>query len=337
MTIIDREHSEFSAQPTESEQRLAALEQQSTQHAADLATLVATLEDQTRVLKATLHAIADGVAVSDLAGNFTHYNPAAEQIAGIGKLDSSPEQWTSAYGVFQSDMVTPFPTSELPLVRALGGESIDGVELFMRHGQKPDGIWVLLSARPIVDDRGAIRGAVAVFRDVSERKRWEAELEQQLEREREKNLTLERMRNAMQELSTPVLEIWDDVLVLPVIGIVDSKRSADMMERLLREVEHKQCRFVIIDITGVEVVDTATADHFLKIMTAVEILGARCVLTGARGAVAQTLASLGMDLRSVVTLRNLKHALRECLRMMDDGRPSHLKELFSRSSGARRE
>jgi rsbT co-antagonist protein RsbR len=323
-------------QKTEASIRLAALEERSTQQAADMAALILTLEDRTRVLTATLNAIGDGVVVADLAGELTHYNPAAEQIAGIGKVAASPDNWSAAYGVFNSDMTTPFPVSELPLVRALGGQSVDGVELFMRHVHKPDGVWVLSSGRPIVDDKGAIRGAVTVFRDISERKRWEAELGRQLEREREKNLTLERMREAMQELSTPILEIWDDVLVLPVIGIVDSRRSADMMERLLREVEHKQCRYVIIDITGVEVVDTGTADHFIKIMNAVEILGARCVLTGARGAVAQTLASLGIDLRAVVTFRNLKHALRECLKQMDDGRSVQLKELFTRS-GARRE
>ncbi len=328
-------HADFDS---EKDRRLLSLEEQTTQQAADVERLVAELQDRSRVLSATLDAIADGVAVSDLQGNFIHYNPAATQIAGLGRAELSPDQWTSTYGVFRPDMVTPYPTSELPLVRALGGERVDGVELFMRHANKPDGVWVLLSARPIVDDNRAIRGAVAVFRDISDRKRWEVELSDQLAREREKTLALERMRNAMAELTTPILEIWDDVLAMPVIGVVDSRRSADMMERLLREVEHKQCRFVIIDITGVEVIDTATADHFIKIVNAVGILGARCVLTGARGAVAQTLASLGMDLGPLVTLRNMKHALRECLRMMDDaGKPSRLRDMFAARQGGSRE
>jgi rsbT co-antagonist protein RsbR len=323
----------------EHDDRYAALQEQTSQQAADVARLVVEVEDRTRILAATLDAIADGVAVTDLQGNFLHFNPAAEEIAGLGKMDAPPDKWTSTYGVFRTDMVTPFPPSELPLVRALGGEHVDGIELFMRHHRKPNGIWVLASARPVIDERRAIRGGVVVFRDISDRKRWEAELEAQLVREREKTQALERMRNAMQELSTPILEIWDDVLALPVIGVVDSRRSADMMERLLREVEHKQCRFVIIDITGVEVIDTATADHFLKIVSAVGILGARCVLTGARGAVAQTLASLGMDLGPLVTLRNLKHALRECLRMMDDGNrqsASALREVFAARQGGHR-
>jgi rsbT co-antagonist protein RsbR len=338
VTIDERETMKLELGASETkDERLVAHQAETSQHAEDVARLMTQLEDRTRVLSATLDAIADGVAVTDLEGNFLHFNPAAEEIAGLGRVQAPPDEWTAKYGVFRGDMVTPFPPAELPLVRALGGEHVDGVELFMRHHRKPDGIWVLASARPVVDERRAIRGGVVVFRDISDRKRWEAELELQLVREREKTLALERMRNAMQELSTPILEIWDDVLALPVIGVVDSRRSADMMERLLREVEHKQCRFVIIDITGVEVIDTATADHFLKIVSAVGILGARCVLTGARGAVAQTLASLGMDLGPLVTLRNLKHALRECLRMMDDGnKQSPLREVFAARQGGHR-
>jgi rsbT co-antagonist protein RsbR len=296
---------------------------------ADIAKLVAEL---------TLDAIADGVAVFDPHGKFVHFNKAAAEIAGLGRIDTAPDQWSSTYGIYGPDMVTPWPTADLPTARALKGEKVDGVEHFVRHRGKPEGVWVLVSSRPIIDDTGALRGAVTVFRDISERKRWEREVEEQLARERERALTLERMRNAMQELSTPVLEVWDDVLALPVIGVVDSRRSADMMERLLREVEHKQCRFVIIDITGVEIIDTATADHFIKIVNAVNILGARCFLTGARGAVAQTLASLGMDLTALVTLRNLKHALRECLRLQSDAsRQPHVRDIVASRLGARRE
>ena len=87
-----------------------------------------------------------------------------------------------------------------------------------------------------------------------------------------------------------------------------------MMERLLEEVVRKQSRFAIIDLTGVEIVDTATADHFVKLVKAVQLLGTQCILTGIRPAVAQTLVALGIELGSVATLRNLKHALTECIR-----------------------
>jgi len=107
------------------------------------------------------------------------------------------------------------------------------------------------------------------------------------------------------------------VLALPVIGMVDSRRSQDMMETLLKEIVNHRCKYVIIDITGVEIVDTRTADHFVKVMKSAELLGTRCVMTGIRPAVAQTLVELGVDLSSIRTLRNLEEGLRDCLRDMD--------------------
>jgi anti-anti-sigma regulatory factor len=128
--------------------------------------------------------------------------------------------------------------------------------------------------------------------------------------------TIQRQQFAIEELSTPILQLWDDVLALPVIGTVDTRRSADIMERLLTEVTQRQARYVILDITGVEVVDTRTADHFIKVIKAAELLGATCLLTGIRPAVAQTLVDLGIDLSSMATLRNLKEGLKHCLELM---------------------
>ena len=122
-----------------------------------------------------------------------------------------------------------------------------------------------------------------------------------------------RKQLALQELSTPVLDVWSDVLALPIIGTVDSSRSAQIMERLLGEIVAKRSRWVIIDVTGVEIIDTQTASHFLRVAKAVELLGARCLLTGLRPAVAQTLVQLDVDLREVQTLRSLKHGLRHCI------------------------
>lgn len=127
---------------------------------------------------------------------------------------------------------------------------------------------------------------------------------------------IERQRSAIQELSTPVLQLWDKVLALPVIGVVDSRRSTDIMERLLSEIIVKQSRFVILDITGVDIVDTKTADHFVKVIKAAELLGAKCILTGIRPAVAQTLVEIGVDLSSIITLRTLQDGLGECMRLM---------------------
>lgn len=139
------------------------------------------------------------------------------------------------------------------------------------------------------------------------------ELGRKLDAERERAATLERLQLTVEKLSTPVLEVWDDVLALPLVGVVDSRRTNQIMERLLDEVSQRGCRYVIIDVTGTDTVDTAIADHLVRIVRAVELLGAKCVLTGIRPSVAQTLVDLGVNLGSLRTLRNLKHGLKDCI------------------------
>jgi anti-anti-sigma regulatory factor len=144
-----------------------------------------------------------------------------------------------------------------------------------------------------------------------------ADIESQIETIQRQQNTQAAMENLVRQLQTPILQLWDDVLCLPVIGMVDSRRSQEMMETLLAEIVVHRCKYVIIDITGVEIVDTRTADHFVKVMKSAELLGTRCVMTGIRPAVAQTLVELGVDLSSIRTLRNLEEGLRDCLRDMD--------------------
>lgn len=137
-----------------------------------------------------------------------------------------------------------------------------------------------------------------------------------LETENERVKLIQRLRSAVEELSTPVLEVWDEVLALPIVGVVDTQRSAQMTERLLTEVVRTRCRFVIIDLTGVELIDTSTADRFIKLARSVQLLGAECILTGIQSAVAQTLVELGIEFSNVNTQRNLKRALQFCMRAL---------------------
>lgn len=141
-----------------------------------------------------------------------------------------------------------------------------------------------------------------------------ADIETQINTIRRQQESQAAMEHLVRQLQTPILEIWDDVLALPVIGMVDSRRSQEMMETLLVEIVNNRCKYVILDVTGVEIVDTRTADHFVKVMKSAELLGTRCIMTGIRPAVAQTLVELGVDLSSIRTLRNLQEGLRYCLR-----------------------
>jgi rsbT co-antagonist protein RsbR len=143
--------------------------------------------------------------------------------------------------------------------------------------------------------------------------RYMFQIERQAQELAEKLELIQRQQHAIRELSTPIIEIWDAVLVLPMIGVIDTRRAADATERLLYAIVERRARAVIVDVTGIDVVDTATADHFLKMMKATRLLGATCVVSGIGPEIAQTLARTGVDFGDLPTLRTLKDALRHCI------------------------
>lgn len=136
----------------------------------------------------------------------------------------------------------------------------------------------------------------------SKSKAYQAELEDKLQ-------TIEKQRAAIRELSTPIMEVWDGVLCLPVVGVMDTVRSVEMTNSLLQTVVDKKTRCIIIDITGIDVMDTRTVDHFMRMARAVRLLGAQCVLTGINPHIAQTVVHMGIDLSNIVTHRTLHEAL----------------------------
>lgn len=128
---------------------------------------------------------------------------------------------------------------------------------------------------------------------------------------------IEKQRMAIEELSTPITKIWDKVLVLPLIGALDTRRSQKLTESLLSEIASTQSHVAIIDITGVPTVDSAVANHILKTIASVKLLGAECVITGIRPEVAQTIVHLGVDLTAVETLSNLSEGLKWAFRKLN--------------------
>jgi rsbT co-antagonist protein RsbR len=120
---------------------------------------------------------------------------------------------------------------------------------------------------------------------------------------------INRQQEEMLELSTPVVKLWDGILALPMIGTLDSQRTQVVMESLLQKIVDTGSDMAIIDITGVPTVDTLVAQHLLKTVTALRLMGAECIISGVRPQIAQTIVHLGVDLQGVVTKANLADAL----------------------------
>lgn len=114
----------------------------------------------------------------------------------------------------------------------------------------------------------------------------------------------------MLELSTPVVQIWERIICLPLIGTLDSRRTQLMMERLLERIVRTRAEVAILDITGVPTVDTQVANYLIKTVTAVRLLGSTCIITGVGPSIAQTIVHLGIDLAGIITRNQLSDGIR---------------------------
>jgi PAS domain S-box-containing protein len=134
------------------------------------------LRKQTELLESILANMADAVLVADDHGRVLTFNPAAERLLGVGDADKGSAEWQKRYRVFLPDKVTPCPHHEMPLTRAIRGEQVNDMEVFLRHEHVPRGHWLSVSGGGLRDGRGSVKGGVIVCRDVTARKRAERRL-----------------------------------------------------------------------------------------------------------------------------------------------------------------
>jgi rsbT co-antagonist protein RsbR len=127
--------------------------------------------------------------------------------------------------------------------------------------------------------------------------------------QRSREDVIARQQQELLELSTPVVKLWDGVLAVPMIGTLDSSRTQMVMESLLQRIVETGSELAIIDITGVPTVDTLVAQHLLKTVTAIRLMGADCIISGIRPQIAQTIVHLGIDLQGIITKATLADAL----------------------------
>ena len=159
------------------------------------------------------------------------------------------------------------------------------------------------TAVPLKDDEGNIVGGLEFVLDITQRVLDEERLYEQ--------------SYTIREMSTPTIKLWEGILVLPVVGVIDSDRAQHMMESMLNKILETSSRVIILDIHGVASVDTAVANHIIKITKATRLMGCECLISGISPAVAQTIIQLGIEMGSIKTTSTLSDALAEALAIIN--------------------
>ncbi len=183
--------------------------------------------------------------------------------------------------------------------------------------------WANVVVTALRDKDGNLRGFGKVTRDLTERKQAEEALAQKAAAE-----ALARRAQEILDIATPVVQVWEGVILAPLIGSLDSQRTQQLMEKLLQGIVDSRSSVALVDITGVPMIDTQTARHLVEAIAAVRLLGADVILTGLRPTIAQTLVHLGIDLAGVNTRSSLAAGLRSAMELLD-------LQVTAKSDGAR--
>jgi PAS domain S-box-containing protein len=188
---------------------------------------------QKELLQLILGSMGDGVVVADENGKFLLFNDSAEQMLGLGATDTTPDEWIDRYGLYHSDAVTPCEPSEVPLARAIRGESVDSAELFVRNSNNADGVLISITGRPLKDENGTLRGGVVVFHDITLQKRAEEALVRAKEEAQRASKFKDQFLSTMShELRTPLNA------VLGFSDLLADERYGTLNDRQRRYVDH---------------------------------------------------------------------------------------------------
>lgn len=187
-----------------------------------------------------------------------------------------------------------------------GGRPNEGEQRMQRPGGET--LTVLLTEFPLFDPSGAVSGLGGIATDISELKRANEE------RAAFQQKIIEAQRATLHELSTPLIPLAEGVLAVPLIGTIDTERASQIQEVLLTGIAAQRVRAVILDVTGVRVIDAQVASALLRVSRSAQLLGAEVILTGIRAEIAHALVRLGADLGDVVTRSTLQSGIAYAMR-----------------------
>ena len=254
-------------------------------------------EERLRLFEALVENAPDAIGVGDFKGDVIYANAAYQALTGYG------EQLIGMNG-FDYIVEEEHRSAQIALARLAEGKAA----FLETRIRRKDGSLVPVAATMYAQPTpgGELR-VIGFLRDISDQKRAEAErftLQQQV---------IEAQRAAIRELSTPLIPISDTAVIVPLVGAIDSARAQQIIDTLLKGVAAHRAEMAIVDITGVQVVDTQVANALVRAAQAVRLLGAQVILTGIKPQVAQTLVQLGVSLEGIRTTGSLQTGVRLAL------------------------
>lgn len=258
---------------------------------------ITELEQQLDLLYTLINTLPDLVYAKDTDSNFLVANQTLANMLGV----ESPTELigTNDFEYFEEELARKYYNDEQQLLAS--GERMLNIEepTVDKDGNQR---WLLTSKVPVRNSQGKLTGFVGVGRDITERKQAEELARQQRE-------IIEAQQEILREVSTPIIPIMEQIIVVPLIGNIDTSRARDITRSLLSGITQYRAKMVILDITGVSVVDSGVADHLNKTIQAARLKGANTIITGISDAVAETVVDLGIDWSGVETLRDLQSGL----------------------------
>lgn len=261
------------------------------------------------LIDSLLENIPDLIYFKDTEGRVERVSKSYTELTGVDRGDIIGKKATELF----TDEVGKRLLKEDKLVLKQG-ESIIGKEVKVT---RPDGEtrWVSTIKIPRYDQEGNVVGMLGVDRDITERKQMEEKLKKYSERLEEE---VKERTKTIQELSTPVITVWDGVLSVPILGTVDSERAQQITEKLLEAVTEQEAQVAIIDVSGIATVDSAVANHLIRSAKAIRLIGAVPLLTGINPHIAQTISRLGIELEGLKTLATLKDGIQFAIKLMEE-------------------
>ena len=259
---------------------------------------------------ARLAAIERSTAVIDFdpEGNILHAN--ALFLAAVGYTESEVK------GRHHRMFLAPDEAQSAEYAgfwRALAAGEVKSGQ-FQRSGKGGRSVWLEASYNPVFDLEGRVVSVTKFAIDITDKVESARLTEIALEKVRETERIREELDRTLQEMSTPVMPIWDAILLLPLVGVVDSARTDNVMRKSLERISETRSKVFILDISGVPAVDTAVANQLLKITKATLLMGCETIISGLSPAIARTMVDLGVDVGEVRTTATLRDAFAISLR-----------------------